>query len=148
MKVTIEEDPDLQDIEIRIATPRMDANATALIALLSAFDKKVHGTDDAGSIHIVDAREVLYFELVEGDVFAYLPDSVLQTSLKLDDAEQALGPTGFTRASRSFVVNLARVERITPSAGARLILTLSNGEDVIASRKYAKAIKQRLGIDR
>ena len=79
MKVTIEEDPGLQDIEIRIATPRMDANTASLIAVLGAFDKKIHGTDDAGSIHIVDAREVLYFELVEGDVFAYLPRSVLQT---------------------------------------------------------------------
>lgn len=148
MKVMIEEDPGLQDIEIRIATPRMDANTAALIALLSAFDKKIHGTDDDGSIHIVDAREVLYFELVEGGVFAYLPDAVLQTSLKLDDVEQALGPTGYARASRCFVVNLAQVERITPSAGARLVLTLSNGEDVVASRKYAKAIKQRLGIDR
>ena len=73
-------------------------------------------------------------------------DRVLESPLRLYELEEALAGTEFVRASKSLIVNFDHVRALRPYLNARLELVLDNGESVIASRQYAPAIKQKIGL--
>ena len=120
MKLTVEERPDLEEAEVTIRCP--------------AIDRRVR------------ASEVLYAETVDGRTFLYGRDRVLESPLRLYELEEALAGTEFVRASKSLIVNFDHVRALRPYLNARLELVLDNGESVIASRQYAPAIKQKIGL--
>ena len=94
----------------------------------------------------VPLDDVLYIETVDGATFLYTANAVLETPLRLYEAEDRLSGTEFVRASRQMLVNFDHVRGIRPVPGARLQLLLDNGEAAIASRQYAPDIKRKLGL--
>lgn len=145
MHVTLHEDPSLDDVHVTIATPAIDERTARIVGALNAFDRRLAGELD-GRTHLVPLDDVLYAESVDGRTFLYTRDRVLQSPLHLYELEEHLGGTEFVRASRQTLVNFDHVRSLRPAMGARMVLTLSNGEDVLASRQYASAIKKKLGI--
>ena len=140
MKLTVEERPDLEEAEVTIRCPAIDRRGRAIMA-----DCRLLGTDGTGTF-IVEPSEVLYAETVDGRTFLYGRDRVLESPLRLYELEEALAGTEFVRASKSLIVNFDHVRALRPYLNARLELVLSNGESVIASRQYAPAIKQKIGL--
>ena len=129
MKLTVEERPDLEEAEVTIRCPAIDRRVRAIMATANAVDCRLLGTDGTGTF-IVEPSEVLYAETVDG----------------LYELEEALAGTEFVRASKSLIVNFDHVRALRPYLNARLELVLDNGESVIASRQYAPAIKQKIGL--
>ncbi|MDE5748535.1 MAG: LytTR family transcriptional regulator DNA-binding domain-containing protein, partial [Acetatifactor sp.] len=56
------------------------------------------------------------------------------------------GPYLFVRANKSSIVNLKKIQSIRTYVNRRLLLTMENGEQLIASRQYAENIKRLLGV--
>lgn len=139
MKLTVEERPDLEEAEVTIRCPAIDRRVRAIMATANAVDCRLLGTDGTGTF-IVEPSEVLYAETVDGR------DRVLESPLRLYELEEALAGTEFVRASKSLIVNFDHVRALRPYLNARLELVLDNGESVIASRQYAPAIKQKIGL--
>ena len=106
----------------------------------------IHICTDGTGTFIVEPSEVLYAETVDGRTFLYGRDRVLESPLRLYELEEALAGTEFGRASKSLIVNFDHVRALRPYLNARLELVLDNGESVIASRQYAPAIKQKIGL--
>ena len=50
----------------------------------------------------------------------------------------------FLRVSKSVIVNLMKIKAIKPALNGRFIAVLQNGEEVIISRKYVSALKNKL----
>lgn len=88
--------------------------------------------------------KILYFEYVEGKVFAYLKEQVLTINLSLEKLEERLGKRGFLRASKSVLLNINTITSFQTMMGNRLIATLSNEEKVVISRHYAKNLRNYL----
>lgn len=145
VKLTVEERPELEEVEVSIRCPAIDRRVRAIMAAANAADCRLFGTDDAGTF-IVEPADVLYAETVDGRTFLYSRERVLESPLRLYELEEALAGTEFVRASKSFIVNFDHVRALRPYLNARLELVLSNGESVIASRQYAPAIKQKIGL--
>lgn len=145
MKLTVEERPDLEEAEVTIRCPAIDRRVRAIMAAANAVDCRLLGTDGTGTF-IVEPSEVLYAETVDGRTFLYGRDCVLESPLRLYELEEALAGTEFMRASKSLIVNFDHVRALRPYLNARLELVLDNGESVIASRQYAPAIKQKIGL--
>lgn len=145
MNVTIIEDPALDDIEVQVSCPRIDERTQRIVASLDAFDRTLAGMRD-GALYRVPPSNVLYAETVDGTAFLYTADAVFETPLRLFEVEDKLAGTEFVRASRQMLVNFDHVRCIRPAPGARLRLSLDNGEAVIVSRQYAPAIKRKLGL--
>lgn len=145
MKLTVEERPDLAEAEVTIRCPAIDRRVRAIMAAANATASRLLGTSDAGTF-IVEPAEVLYAETVDGRTFLYGRDRVLESPLRLYELEEALAGTEFVRASKSLIVNFDHVRALRPYLNARLELVLDNGESVIASRQYAPAIKQKIGL--
>ena len=89
---------------------------------------------------------VYYFEAVDNRVFAYLEKEVYETKLKLYELEERLAGTDFFRASKSTVINLAKVESLSPAFNGRFEAAMKNGEKLIVSRQYVPVLKEKLGL--
>lgn len=145
MKLNVEQDPALEDVEVRIRCPRVDTRVERIIAAAQAGDQKLAGFVD-GFLRVVNPSEVLYAEYVDGRTFLYTTNAVLESNLSLNDIERDLADAGFIRGTRTMLVNLMHVTGLRPYLGARLELVLSNGEHLIASRQFAPLIKKRIGL--
>ena len=83
---------------------------------------------------------------MEKRTFLYTQDGVFETPLRLYELEERLAPWDFVRVSKAMIVNFGKTQSISPDFAGRLQLTLENGEKVGVSRKYAPAIKGKLGL--
>ena len=145
MKVTVEERPDLDQIEVIVRCKRMDAETARLIELLRLSDARLTGERD-GETCILDGAEVLYIDTVDRGTFLYTAAGVYETRLRLYELEEQLAGWDFVRVSKSVIVNFGQVRSLRPDFGGRMRLTMSNGEVVMANRQYVPAIKQKLGL--
>lgn len=146
MKITVEENPELNDVEVLFRAPRLDAEVIEAISRLRIFDQKLTGLAEDGSIHIVAASEILYFESVDKKTFFYTAQHVRETPMRLYEIEDKLSGCGFVRTGKSTVINLKEVTSLKSDIGGKMLATLSNGERTIISRAYAPEVKRLLGL--
>lgn len=145
MKIIVEEDATLKDVEVTFRAPNINAQVLDAVARLKLYEQKITGFLD-GSTHIVPAAKVLYFESVDKKTFFYTTDYVFETSMRLYEIEDKLGSRGFVRTGKSTIINLKEVESLRSDIGGRILATLSNGEKTVISRAYAAKVKQLLGV--
>lgn len=145
MKLTVNACADIQETEVVIHCNRVDSTVQKLVAAVRSADAKMIGRIDAASYQVALSC-VLYFESVDRKLFMYTENNVYETDKRLSQLEQELRGHGFFRASRTILIQLRRVRSIRPEIGARLLLTMDNGEEIIVSRQYAGAIKKALEV--
>ena len=116
-----------------------------IVSAIQSLDRKLIGVRD-GRTSVVDWRDVLYLESVDKRCFIYTADQVLETPLTLREVEERFDGTGLFRCSKSQIVNLLHLTSLRPEFGSRLELVMKNSERLIVSRKYAKPLKERLGV--
>ena len=92
----------------------------------------------------VGLSNVLYFEAVGEQVFAYTENEVYQIKVRLYEAEEQYQKYKFVRCSKSVIVNITKIESFRPAMDSRLYAKMKNGEDIVVSRMYAKEIKKRI----
>ena len=85
-----------------------------------------------------------YVEAVDNKVFLYSAKQVYETKQKLYEIEHLLEEKQFLRVSKSVIVNLMKIKAIKPAMNGRFIAVLQNSEEVIISRKYVSALKNKL----
>ena len=145
MKIVIEEDPTLRETQVLIRCRARDSQVLGMVAALGSFGQRLTGERE-GKTYLLEAGEVLYAESVDKRTFLYTKAGVYEAPLRLYELEERLAPRDFVRASKSAVATFSRAQPLPPDRGARLQLTLENGERLGVSRQYAPAIKEKLGI--
>ena len=145
MKITIlDKNPEEED-EILIKCDTLDEDLRLLIERIKNRRQKISFSKDS-KIFFVELSEILYFESVDDKVFAYTLDQVLETKLKLYQLEENYLPEDFLRANKAVIMNLNKVESLSPAFGGRFEATLKNGYKVIISRNYVPELKKKLGL--
>ena len=84
---------------------------------------------------------------MERKCFIYTSDDVYETGFKLYELEEQLEDYGFLRVSKSFLIHLKSIQSLRADINRRIRITMSNGEQIIASRQYADTLKKRLGVN-
>ncbi|MCR5425775.1 MAG: LytTR family transcriptional regulator [Lachnospiraceae bacterium] len=102
--------------------------------------------EDGGETVILRADAILYIESVDKKTFLYTEKRVYETEKRLYELEEMLDPRDFFRCSKSVILNLNKVVRLKPEITRNILATLSSGEVVIVSRRYAAQLKQRIGV--
>ncbi|MBR5513846.1 MAG: LytTR family transcriptional regulator DNA-binding domain-containing protein [Ruminococcus sp.] len=145
MKIIIESpQPNEEDtIIIRCTSPDQQ-----LISMLLSFQNS--STELIGyldnKIVRLNYSDVYYFEANENRVFAYCHSDVYEIKYKLYELENQFSSLDFARCSKSMIVNLEKIEYLTPLFSGKMEAHLKNGENVIISRQYIRDLKTRLGI--
>ncbi len=145
MKVTISRDIDsgtAVEIHCREVTPETER----LQRYISRFDERITATSD-GNTYNVQVDEILYIESVDKKTFIYLQGHVLQTEKRLYELEELLDGKTFFRCSKSTIVNLGKITKLKPEVTRNILATLTNGEVIVISRRYVRALKDLIGLD-
>lgn len=145
VRITINEDEALDELEVIINCSHADDRVLKIIASLRSLDNKLIGIKDEQTF-LLNPGSVLYMESVDKRAFIYCLKEVYETPLRLYELEEKLSGSGFFRASKSTIINLSQVRSLRPDLGGRLLVTMNNGEKMLVSRQYASNIKEKLGL--
>ncbi len=145
MKIVIEEINQGEEEQIIIRCNKIDDNILRMVSQLKLDQKKLAGMKD-GNITMIDPANVYYFEGIDNKVFLYCKQSVYETKLKLYEIEEDYNRTNFFRASKSIILNMAKIKSISPAYSGRFEALLFNGEKVVISRQYVPELKKKLGL--
>ncbi len=94
-----------------------------------------------GETVLLKPEEIYYLESLEEKTFAYTAAGEYQLALSLAAAVERLAPQGVVRISKAQAVNVRRLARLQSRVGGGLDAALDNGEHVLISRRYAKALR-------
>lgn len=145
MKIEIVVDEDVTDMKITVTCRQLTPNVEKLLAHLRMMDNQLTGKKN-GEIYLLDIARIIYIESVDRKCFIYTSDEVYETDFHLYELEQQLMECGFLRVSKSFLIHLQRIQSLKADINRKIRITMSNGEQIIASRQYADELKNRLGV--
>jgi len=143
MKLHIEQNQELPELEVIVRYPEPNAETDSLIRTLRLFEQTIVGKL-GDRTHLIALREIFYFESVEEKVFCYTEKTVYDTSYRLYELESILPKKEFVRISKTAILNLRRVKSFRSGLSGRIETTLKNGEIVFISRSYVKIVKEEL----
>ncbi|MGN0637612.1 MAG: LytTR family DNA-binding domain-containing protein [Huintestinicola sp.] len=95
-----------------------------------------------GRLYSVNIGDIYYFEAVDERIFAYSESKVFEVKGRLYEIERKLSESSFLRCSKSTVINLMKIESVSPALNGRFTAHMKNGERVIISRQYVPALKK------
>lgn len=145
MKIEIIIDEKATDLSIAVTCRQLTPEIEKLLATLRMMDHQLTVKQDS-EIYFLDIAEIIYIESVERKCFIYTSREVYESDFKLYELEQQLDEYGFLRISKSFLIRLAAIHSLKADINRRIRITMSNGEQIIASRQYADKLKKRLGV--
>lgn len=145
MKIIIEDIADDQEEEIIVRCHAIDESLMKLIQSFKQGKVKLNVYQN-GELFFILPEEVYYFESVDQKVFAYTKDTVYEIKSKLYELENELPQNDFFRATKSTIMNLNKINSLTPAFNGRLEAILKNGEKMIISRQYVAELKERLEL--
>lgn len=145
MKITIENIPAGSEPEIIIRCDEPDDSLMQLIYAVKSASKKLIGMTDS-KIHIINPEDVFYFEAVDSKVFIYCSEKVFESRLRLYEIEEEYKNWHFFRASKSTILNITKIESVSPIFYGKFEALLKNGEKIFISRQYVPELKNKLGL--
>ncbi len=145
MKISINIDSSVKDTEITVNCAALTPETESIIAALRIMDSQMAVTKGDESF-ILDIAKIVYIEAVDRKTFVYTESECYETKLRLYETEERLCGSGFLRISKSCLVQLRYIRSIKAELDRKLRLTLENGEQMIAPRQHAEALKKRLGV--
>lgn len=146
MKIIIEEKTSKDEEDtIIVRCDTIDDSIMKLLHQLKTKDELIIGNEN-GNIARIQPQDVYYFEAVDHKVFLYTEKNVYEIKQKLYEIEELYQGMDYFRVSKSVILNLSKIQYLSPVLGSRLEATLLNGEHIMISRQYVAALKVLLGI--
>lgn len=145
MKISIENINHNEEEEIIIRCYEVNDEILELMKKLKTKSNMLIGYHD-DSIYRLNSSNVYYFESIDNKVFIYCRDKIYESKQKLYELEQICDYRKFLRASKSIIINIAKISHIKPSLSGRFEAIMENGETVLVSRQYVPVLKSKLGI--
>lgn len=145
MKIEIYVDEDATDLKISVTCKQLTPDIEKMIATLRMMNHQLTARKN-DEIYLVDISRIIYIESVDRKCFIYTSDEIYESEFRLYELEQQLEAYGFFRVSKSFLIHLKNIQSLKADINRRIRVTMSNGEQIIASRQYADELKKRLGV--
>ena len=123
---------------------------TDCVSEIAAFVKSRQGQLSAaldGRQYSIAVSDIMYIESVDNWTFIYTAKEVYESRQRIYELEDYLKGRHFLRISKASIVNLMAISSIKPALGGRFSAVLSNGEEIIISRKYVYELKKTLRGD-
>ena len=144
MKVSIRKIEALSEEQVIIECVRVTPEIEEIRALALAKGEGLAGIADGGTMERIALEDVYYFEAVDEKCFACTEKKVYEIRQRLYEVEKAYEDYYFVRCSKSVVLNLMKLNSISPALAGRYTAYMRNGEKLIISRKYAPDVIQRV----
>jgi DNA-binding LytR/AlgR family response regulator len=117
--------------------------ATAVPAPNAATTRKIVGRH-AGEYFLLDADEILAFQADGELVWIVTAKHRLLATQTLRSIEDRLKDLSFQRVHRNAIVNVNHVRKMSALSSQRWIITLSNAQEIVVSKRQARHIRKIL----
>ena len=144
MRVSIKNISDRADAQVVIECVEITKDIKDIQAYVMTKGTTLTGERD-GRTYKFELENVYYFEAVDERVFAYTNDKVYEMKIRLYELESAYAANYFIRCSKSFIINLMKLDSISPALNGRFTAHMKNNEKIIVSRQYVPAMKKAVG---
>lgn len=143
MEIKIRKIGDDEKEYIEIGCRKADERITEIVRFLKTRQGTIEAVkeDTQYRIPLID---IFYIESVDDRTFIYLEKDCYESRRKLYEFEELLSSRSFVRISKSVILNMMKIVAIKPAMNGRFQCSLTNGEEVIISRKYVPQIKEKL----
>lgn len=128
---------------VEIKCHHINAQVREITAFVESRQGQITGSCD-GMQYEIPIMNIYYVEAVDNRVFLYCSKQIYETKRRLYEIEDILVEKNFLRVSKSVVLNLMKVKAIKPAMNGRFLAILLNDEEIIISRKYVSALKNKL----
>lgn len=91
----------------------------------------------------ISCSTIYYLEYLERKVFIYTKENIFEIKSPLYKLQYTL-PDNFIRISKTTIVNIHFLNKFSAKTSGNLEALLSNGENLIVSRKYVSSLKYKL----
>ncbi len=145
MKIEIMVDDKADDLHILVTCKHLTPDVEKLLETLRMMNHQLTARKN-GEIYLLNIAEVIYIESIDRKCFVYTSDEIYESDFRLYELEGQLEGFGFLRVSKSFLIHLPNVQSLKADINRKIRITMSNGEQIIASRQYADELKKRLGV--
>ena len=143
MDITVKKIGETEKEYIEIGCHRKDERVDEIIRFIRSREGILKGTKEDRQYSLA-LPDILYIEAVDEKTFIYLEKDCYESTRRLYEFDEALSSRNFARISKSVIVNLMKITSIRPSLNGRFSCVLTNGEQVIISRKYVPDIREKL----
>lgn len=143
MKVKIIENPELLEDLVTIECRNINPEILSISSYIENYGLSIVGKKD-GEKCFISLKEIFYFEAVDNHVFAYTKDDVYEVAYRIQDINSLFGKLFFIQISRTIVINIDIIEKVSTLINGRILAVLINGEKQIISRAYAREFKDKL----
>lgn len=99
---------------------------------------------DEDEIRYINIDRILYLDCVDKKVFAYTKEAVYPLEETLSYYEALLSNYGYTRISKSNIVNVYRIKAMKSEINMRICATFENDEKIYINRSYKKSFMDYL----
>jgi len=145
LKIEISVDEAVRDLTISITCGQLTPEIERMIAALRVMNHQLTAKKD-GEVYMLDIARILYIESVDRKCFIYTDSEIYESDFRLYELEHQLEECGFFRVSKSVLIHLQKIQSLKADINRKIRITMSNGEQIIASRQYAEELKKRLGV--
>lgn len=103
--------------------------------------------EDNDRIVYLSPKDIIYFFREEDETLVVTRDHTYRSKMSLKEFEKKLSRYSFFRPHKSYLVNLAKVEHLTPwFNGAYHLKLLHVAENIPVSRNYVKSLRDKLEL--
>ena len=139
VKKIAKEEPEM----VEIGCHEISDEVKEIVAFVKSRQGQLSGRVD-GRQYEIAISDILYVESVDNRTFLYTAEQFYETKQRVYELEEVLKKKHFLRISKSTLLNLMKVRSIQPALNGRFSAVLSNGEEIIISRKYVSDLKNTL----
>lgn len=143
MKLRLHQRQELEETEIDIAYSRMTNRLSKMVGYIRQCTYMVEAFWN-GKSFLIPLDEILYFDTTDRKTFLYTNKQVYECRKALIEVENELSNTTVIRISKETLLNTTALVNVRPYPNHRLMAELSNGENLIISRKYISILQNRL----
>ena len=145
MKIRINQDKTMSEIEVIVNCPMVDARVRNLLDALRQCAVSLTGMAEDMTV-CVPLHTILYIESINRKTFFYDENRVFRCKDSLTALESLLEQYRYRRIRKSCIVNIAQVASTYRCDNHRLGLLLRNGERLVAGRVYAAKVRERIQV--
>jgi len=148
MRVEIKIDTDIGEPIAVIHTSKITPELTMWIEMLERIDDKssVLFAKSDNKLFVIDPMQVDIIRTEGNDIKLYNREKQEYIVTKtLNEIQEQLG-FNFVRISKSTIVNINRVDHLSPSFNRTMYIVMKNGVSDYISRNYLADFKKRIGL--
>lgn len=134
------------EIDINTADEKLGEGLLTHINTYTTPNLHKIGIKNTNGIQMISQAEILFAEIFDKQLSITTTEETITTRLTLSNLQHKLSNQKFIQITKSSIINIEFVKKVSPSFSGNFTATLTTGKKVSISRRYVKNFNKALNI--